>query len=99
MTKIERIDTEILKAREKAAKIQARIRTLEGQKTDEENAQIVQMVRKLRMTPAELERFLERYKNNLTNPTRTPPVTAGVISKSNDLLNKKESEETPDDKK
>ena len=87
MTKIERIDAEILKARERIAEQQAKIRTLEGQKIDEENAQIVQMIRKLKMTPAELGRFFEKYKNNLTNPTRTPPVTATTI--------KKESEENP----
>ena len=91
MTRIERIDAEILKAREKAAEIQARIRTLEGQKTDEENNQIVQMVRKLRMTPADLARFFERHKNTLTNPTKTPTVTAAII--------KKESEENPDENK
>ena len=91
MTKIERIDAEILKARERIAEQQAKIRTLEGQKLDEENAMIVQMVRKLRMTPADLSRFLDRHKNTLTNPIKTPPVTAAVI--------KKESEENPDENK
>jgi len=90
MTKIERIEAEILKAREKIAEFQAKIRTLEGQRTDEENAQIVQMVRKLRLTPAELERFLDRHKNTLTNPTKTPPITAAI---------KKESEDTPHENK
>ena len=87
MSKIERIDLEILKAREKIAELQAKIRTLEGQKTGEENAQIVQMIRKLRMTPDELERFLDRHKNSLMNPTKTPPVTAAIT--------KKESEDKP----
>ena len=96
-TKIERIDAEIQKARDRMAEYAARIRALEKQKTDEENVLIVQMVRKLRMTPADLERFLDRHKNTLTNPTKTPPITAGVISKSNDLLNKKESEDNPNE--
>jgi len=86
MTKIERIDAEILKAREKIAEFQMKIRTLEGQKTDEENALIVQMVRKQRMSFAELERFFDRHKNTLTNPTKTPPITIGA---------KKESEDKP----
>lgn len=90
MSKIERIDIEILKAKEKIAEFQAKIRTLEGQRTDEENAQIVQMVRKLRMTPADLSRFLDRHKNSLMNPTKTPPVTAAII--------KNESEDTPHEK-
>jgi len=91
MTKIERIDADILKARERIAEQQAKIRTLEGQKIDEENAMIVQMVRKQRMTPADLARFLERHKNTLMNPTKTPPVTAAII--------KKESEDNPDENK
>ena len=90
MTRIERLDAEILKARERIAEQQARIRTLEGQKTDEENNQIVQMVRKQRIPIAELERYLKRIDSNLKNPTKTPPVTAAVI--------KKESEENPDEK-
>jgi S-adenosylmethionine synthetase len=92
MTKIERIDAEILKAREKIAEFQVKIRTLEGQKIDEENALIVQMVRKQHMSLAELERFLDRHKNTLTNPTKTPPITAAQISSAS-LSTKKESEE------
>jgi len=76
MTKIERIDAEIQKIREKITELQAKIRTLEAQKTDEENAVIVQTVRKLHMTPADLARFLERHKNNLTNPAKAPFLTA-----------------------
>ena len=91
MTKIERIDAEILKARERMAEIQARIRTLEGEKTAEENAMIVQMVRKQRMTLPELERFLNKHGNTLTNPTKTPPVFPGEI--------KKESEGNPNESK
>ena len=87
MTKMERIDAEILKAREKVAEFQAKIRALQGQKNDEENNQIVQMVRKQRIPLAELERYLKRIDNTLTNPTKTPPVTAAII--------KKESEEKP----
>jgi hypothetical protein len=91
MTKLERLDAAIQKERERAADIAARVRTLEAQKTDEENAQIVQMVRKVRLTPAELERFLERHKNTLTNPTKTPPITAAAFTL------KKESEDKPNE--
>ena len=47
--KIERIDQEIAKTREKIA---------EAQKTEAENLEIVQMVRALRMTPAQLSAML-----------------------------------------
>ena len=50
-TKIERIDREIAKTREKIAEYQEKLKTLEAQKTEAENLEIVQMVRALRMTP------------------------------------------------
>ena len=49
--KIERIDQEIEKTREKIAEYQEKLKTLEAQKTEAENLEIVQMVRALRMTP------------------------------------------------
>ena len=52
--KIERIDQEIEKTREKIAEYQEKLKTLEAQKTEAENLEIVQMVRALRMTPAQL---------------------------------------------
>ena len=87
MDKLQRIDAEITTLREKGTGIQTRIRALQAQKTDAENAQIVQVVRKLRLTPAELAAFLEKHKNTLTNPTRRPPATTAKP--------KNESEETP----
>ena len=50
--KIERIDQEIAKTREKIAEQQEKLKDLEAQKTEAENLEIVQMVRALRMTPA-----------------------------------------------
>lgn len=57
MTKLEKIDKELLKAREKAAEWQAKIRDLEKQRQEEENSMIVQAVRSLKLTPAELAEF------------------------------------------
>ena len=54
--KIERIDQEIAKVREKIAEYQEKLKALEVQKTEAENLEIVQMVRALRMTPAQLSR-------------------------------------------
>lgn len=58
MMKLERIETEIAKTKEAISRQQARLRELEAQKTEVENLQIVQMVRALRMNPAELSAFL-----------------------------------------
>ena len=56
--KIERIDQEIAKVREKIAECQEKLKTLEAQKTEAENLEIVQMVRAMRMTPAQLSAML-----------------------------------------
>ena len=57
MTKLEKIDKELDKAREKAAEWQAKVRDLEKQRQEEENSMIVQAVRSLKLTPAELAEF------------------------------------------
>ena len=56
--KIQRIDQEIAKVREKIAEYQDKLKTLEAQKTEAENLEIVQMVRAVRMTPAQLNAML-----------------------------------------
>ena len=57
--KIERIDQEITKVREKIAEYQEKLKALEAQKTEAENLEIVQMVRALRLTPEQLNAMLE----------------------------------------
>ena len=54
MSKIERIEKEIQKTREKITEYQNKLRGLEAQKTEAENLQIVQLVRSMRLTPQEL---------------------------------------------
>ena len=56
--KIPRIDQEIAKVREKIAEYQGRLKTLEAQKTEAENLEIVQMVRAMQMTPEQLAAML-----------------------------------------
>ena len=56
--KIERIDQEIAKTREKIAEYQEKLKALEAQKTEAENLEIVQMVRTMRMTSAQLSVLL-----------------------------------------
>ena len=58
MNKIERIDREIAKTREKITEYQNKLRGLEAQKTEAENLQIVQLVRSMRLTPAALTDLL-----------------------------------------
>ena len=56
--KIDRIDREILKTREKISEYQNKLRSLEAQKAEAENLQIVQLVRSMHLTPAELSALL-----------------------------------------
>lgn len=62
--KIGRIDQEIEKTREKIAEYQEKLKALEAQKTEAENLEIVQMVRELRMTPAQLNAMLSGGMNH-----------------------------------
>ena len=69
MSKLEKIDRELERAREKAAEWQAKIKDLEKQRQEEENCLIVQAVRSLKLTPSELAAFF-------SNPTIT---TSGQV--------------------
>ena len=83
MMKLERIIAEIDKTKDTISKQQARLRELEAQKTEVENLQIVQMVRALRMTPAELSAFLQG------KPDNAPAATANstLFSRQEDTEN------------
>lgn len=56
--KLEKIEKEMQKARDKIAEYQNRLKELDTLKTEQENLQIVQLVRSMRMTPQELKAFL-----------------------------------------
>ena len=56
--KIDRIDREIEKTREKITEYQNKLKGLEAQKIEAENLQIVQLVRSMRITPQELNELL-----------------------------------------
>ena len=58
LNKIERIDKEIQKTREKITEYQNKLKGLEAQKTEAENLEIIQLVRAMRLTPQELTALL-----------------------------------------
>ncbi|NBH79749.1 DUF4315 family protein [Clostridiaceae bacterium] len=58
VNRIERIDREIEKTREKITEYQNKLKGLEAQKTEAENLEIVQLVRSMRLTPQELTAML-----------------------------------------
>ena len=57
--KIDRINREIEKTREKITEYQNKLKGLEAQKTEAENLQIVQLVRSMRLSPQELTAMLK----------------------------------------
>lgn len=62
-TKMERIERDISKTRAKIVEYQNKLKALEAQKTEEENAQIVQMVKAVHLDGAQLAAFLSAYAN------------------------------------
>lgn len=83
--KIDRINREIEKTREKITEYQNKLKGLEAQKTEAENLQIVQLVRSMRLSPAELTSML----SGDAIPGMTPaPVLSGA-----DIDDKEENED------
>ena len=58
MNKIDRINKEIEKTREKITEYQNKLKGLETQKTEAENLEIIQLVRSMRLSPQELTAML-----------------------------------------
>ena len=55
---VDRIERDIQKTKTKIAELQKQLRELEAAKTEQENLQIVQLVRGLNMTPQEFAAFV-----------------------------------------
>lgn len=56
--KIDRIEKEMQKTREKITEYQNKLKGLEAQKTEAENLQIISLVRSMRVSPVELTAML-----------------------------------------
>jgi len=57
-SKLDRIEKDIQKTKSKIAEHQKQLRELEAQKTEQENLQIIQLVRGMNMKPEEFAAFL-----------------------------------------
>ena len=66
--KIDRINKEIAKTREKITEYQNKLKGLEVQKTEAENLEIVQLVRAMRLTPVSYT-HLDVYKRQAQGQT------------------------------
>ena len=65
MATVEKILKDIEKTKEKISAQQKRLRELEAQLTEEENLEIVRMVKAVRMDNKELTAFLKAYASGL----------------------------------
>ena len=80
--KIQKIISEIEKAKGKIATQQARLRELEQQKTELENTEIVGMVRSLEVTPEELATIIQAIR---TGNTGSLPVIAETLERQEEM--------------
>ena len=65
MATVEKIRRDIEKTKEKISEQQKRLRALEAQLTEEENLEIVRMVKAVKMDNRELTAFLKAYASGL----------------------------------
>ena len=65
MATADKIRNDIAKVKEKIAELQKRQRTLESQLSEEENLEIVRMVKAVKMDNKELTTFLKAYASGL----------------------------------
>ena len=70
MATVEKIRKDIEKTKEKIAEQQRRLRTLEAQLAEEENLEIVRMVKAVKMDNQELTAFLKAYASALSRCRR-----------------------------
>ena len=72
-TKLDRIERDIEKTRAKILEQQKKLKDLEAQKVEEENAQIVQMVKAVHLDGTQLAAFLSAYASGeITCRSRKP---------------------------
>ena len=65
MATVEKIRNDIAKTKDKIAELQKKQRALEAQLTEEENLEIVRMVKAVKMDNRELTAFLKAYASGL----------------------------------
>ena len=72
MNKLNKLQMEIDKIKQKISEQQTRLRELEQQKTEIENTEIVELVRSMKMNTSELSTFLKAYREKTDAPILMP---------------------------
>lgn len=93
MATVEKIRNDIAKTKEKIAELQKKQRALEAQLTEEENLEIVRMVKAVKMDNRELTAFLKAYASGLiTLPEGMMEAEAAADPGENDMEDTKYEE-------
>ena len=71
-TKLDRIERDIEKTKSKIAEMQKQLKELEAQKTEQENLQIIQLVRGMNMKPEQFAAFLRSGALQAATPPKPP---------------------------
>ena len=95
--KVEKITAEIEKIRRKISSSQTRLRELERQKLELENADIIAMVRGVDIPPDEFANFVQMFKAQQETVVPDLPLTADGKPKADDTQNEKEEENPIED--
>ena len=86
MATIEKIRNDIAKTKDKIAELQKKQRALEAQLTEEENLEIVRMVKAVKMDNKELTAFLKAYASGLiTLPEDMMAAEAGAVTSEKEM--------------
>ncbi len=70
--KLNKLQMEIDKIKQKISEQQTKLRELEHQKTEIENTEIVELVRSMKMNTSELSTFLKAYRGKNDAPILMP---------------------------
>ena len=79
--KLDKIEKEMQRTRDKISDLQNRLKELGAQKTEQENLQIVSLVRSLDISPADLKAFLQAAAEQ---PTPAPVMATGYTTQQED---------------
>jgi len=97
MNKLEKIELEAQRAREKIAAMQAILKQIDGKRTEQENLQIVQQVRALKLSRDELYAFLNGGELPASLAAAViPPAEPETIYSRREKTRRHEPDTTPD---
>ena len=93
--KLQKVNREIERAKEKIAELQALLPTLEATRTKLENAEVIKVFRSADVAPDEFTAFIAAYRANMNTGAPLPeaPASAAPIPETNETENISSDEE------